>query len=42
MTLSAALLRCRMHAVEIETKDEILESMCKLFMNHEQGKCVIA
>jgi hypothetical protein len=37
MTLSAALLRCRMHAVQIETKDEILESMCKPFMNHERG-----
>jgi hypothetical protein len=37
MILSAALLRCRMHAVQKETKDEIPESMCKLFMNHEGG-----
>ena len=37
MTLSAALLRCRMHAVQIETKDEIRESTCKLFTNHERG-----
>jgi len=37
MALSAALLRCRMHAVRTETKDEIRESMCQLFTNHERG-----